>query len=115
MNYRIKSRIWIESSQGVFLGEGRIQLLKGIIKEGSLNKAAKELRMSYKKALKLVDAINESAAEAVVIAATGGAGGGGSIVTPYGKKMIETFDKINVNCWKYLDEQLAIHTPTINS
>ena len=59
MNYKIKSRIWIEVGNNVLLGEGRVRLLKAIEKTGSLSKAAKSLKMSYKKAWILVDAVNQ--------------------------------------------------------
>ncbi|QLG44634.1 winged helix-turn-helix domain-containing protein [Costertonia aggregata] len=106
MEYKIKSRIWIEVDDKVLLGEGRVQLLKAIRNLGSLSKAAKELNMSYKKAWMLVDSINKSAKEPVVISTTGGKNGGGAIVTPYGSSLIKAFEKINKNCWKYLDEQV---------
>ncbi len=109
MAYQIKSRIWIESDENVFLGEGRIQLLRAIAKEGSLSKAAKSLKMSYKKAWKLIDAMNTSAPEPLVITTSGGNGGGGSQITPYGHKMIATFEQINQNCWDFLDQELAKH------
>jgi len=109
VSYQIKSRIWIESNDGVFLGEGRIRLLRAIAKEGSLNKAAKSLKMSYKKAWKLIDTINKAAPEPLVLTTSGGNGGGGSQITPYGHKMIVTFEQINQNCWKFLDQQLAKH------
>ncbi len=38
---KIKSKIWIESEEGVLISEGRVQLLKLIDETGSLNKAAK--------------------------------------------------------------------------
>ena len=50
MNYKIKSRIWIEADGDILLGEGRVALLKAIESTGSLSKAAKSLKMSYKKA-----------------------------------------------------------------
>ena len=46
MNYKIKSRIWIEVGNNVLLGEGRVRLLKAIEKTGSLSKAAKSLKIS---------------------------------------------------------------------
>lgn len=104
--YRIKSRIWLEGTDGVFVGEGRIQLLKAIEQEGSLNKAAKSLRMSYKKAWKLIDSINKNAKFPLVETTTGGTGGGGTIITTYGKEVIDKFEKINQNCWLFLEEQL---------
>ncbi|GGW46168.1 winged helix-turn-helix domain-containing protein [Arenibacter certesii] len=104
--YKIKSRIWIEAGDNVFLGEGRVKLLKAIDEEGSLSKAAKSLGMSYKKAWTLVDAVNKSAKRKVVVKTVGGAQGGGTKITPYGKKLIEAFETINKNCWAFLDQQL---------
>ncbi|AXT55891.1 LysR family transcriptional regulator [Aquimarina sp. MMG015] len=104
--YHIKSRIWIEGEKGVFLGEGRIKILKAIKTEGSLSKAAKSLGMSYKKAWNLVDSINKNASTPVVITNTGGSGGGGTEITEYGLKMINAFENINKNCWDFLDQQL---------
>ncbi|EZH74714.1 molybdenum transporter [Aquimarina atlantica] len=106
MDYVIKSRIWIESEHGVFLGEGRVKLLKAIAQTGSLSKAAGDLGMSYKKAWNLLDSMNKSTKEPLVITSTGGKGGGGANLTPYGEKVIETFDTINQKCWEFLDKEL---------
>ncbi|MEW7290045.1 winged helix-turn-helix domain-containing protein [Aquimarina sp. 2304DJ70-9] len=106
MGYKIKSRIWIESEDGVFLGEGRVRLLKAIAKTGSLSKAASTLEMSYKKAWNLLDSMNKTAQEPLVITSTGGKGGGGASLTIYGEKVIKTFDTINQKCWEFLDHEL---------
>ncbi len=106
MDYKIKSRIWIESEQGVFLGEGRVHLLKAISNTGSLSKAANSLDMSYKKAWNLVNSMNKVSQEPLVTTATGGKGGGGASLTQYGQKVIETFDTINQKCWEFLDNEL---------
>jgi len=106
MSYKIKSRIWIESEDNVFLGEGRIQLLKAIDDTGSLSKAAKSLHISYKKSWQLLNSVNQSAKQPVTINTIGGKGGGGAQLTEYGKLLIKTFDEINKNCWDFLDTQL---------
>ena len=106
MSYKIKSRIWIESDENVFLGEGRVRLLKAIGETGSLSKAAKSLNISYKKAWSLIDAVNKSAKTPVTLNNVGGKGGGGTELTEYGKSLISTFDDINKNCWAFLDQQL---------
>ncbi len=106
MDYKIKSRIWIESEQGVFLGEGRIRLLKAIAQTGSLSKAASALKMSYKKAWNLLDSMNKVSQKPLVITSTGGKGGGGANLTAYGEKVITTFDTINQKCWEFLDNEL---------
>lgn len=106
MNYKIKSRIWIESENSAFLGEGRIYLLKAINETGSLSKAAKSIGISYKKAWQLLDSINKSGKRGVTINTVGGKGGGGSQLTDYGKSLIIAFDTINKNCWAFLDKEL---------
>jgi len=106
MDYKIKSRIWIEADDSILLGEGRVSLLKAIDEEGSLSKAAKSLGMSYKKAWSLIDAVNKRAEKPVTTSSIGGKGGGGAQLTAYGKSLVEAFETINENCWEFLDEQI---------
>jgi molybdate transport system regulatory protein len=106
---KIKSKIWIESEDGIIISEGRIQLLKQIEATGSLNKAAKAMDISYQKAWKLVDASNKASKTPLVETQIGGNKGGGTILTPYGKSLIESFEAINSSCWEFLDEELKKH------
>lgn len=106
MEYKIKSRIWIESNGDTLLGEGRVNLLKAIEETGSLTKAAKSLGMSYKKAWTLIDAVNSRAEKPVITTSIGGKGGGGAILTSHGKYLINAFDTINKNCWAFLENQI---------
>lgn len=106
MNYKIKSKIWIEANGKIMLGEGRVRLLKAIKETGSLSQAAKNLKMSYKKAWGLIDGVNSIADKDVVTKNIGGKSGGGTVLTEYGESLIVTFDKINESCWKHLDKQI---------
>ena len=105
-NYKIRNRIWIDGSKGTFLGNGRIQLLKKINETGSINDAAKELNMSYRKAWSLLDSMNKEAPEPYVLKSTGGQGGGGTEVTEAGKKAIAGFDALNDKCQHFLEKEL---------
>jgi molybdate transport system regulatory protein len=102
--YKIKSRIWIETEEGMFLGNGRIRLLKAIDETGSLNKAAKLIGMSYKKAWNLIDSVNNPAVEEVVSKSIGGKDGGGTHVTPYGKKLISQFEQLNQETITFINQ-----------
>ncbi len=106
MSFKVKSRIWIESETGVFLGEGRVRLLKSIDECGSISEAAKDLEISYKKAWKLVKSMNESSNQEMVMKTKGGSGGGKSELTDYAREAIRFFDSINKSCWKALEEQM---------
>jgi molybdate transport system regulatory protein len=107
MDYKIKSKIWIEANGQILLGEGRVRLLKAIEETGSLSKAAKHLNMSYKKAWGLIDDVNSRAEKPVVTKNIGGKSGGGTVLTEHGKSLVKTFDKINESCWNYLDTQIT--------
>lgn len=106
---KIKSKIWIETNDGILISEGRVQLLKLIDETGSLNKAAKAMNLSYQKAWKLVDASNKASNHPLVETQVGGNKGGGTVLTPYGKSLITTFESINTACWDFLDNQLKKH------
>lgn len=102
---KIKSRIWIEKDGDVFLGYGRIELLKKVSEKNSINAAAKELSMSYKKAWRLINTMNELADQPIITKNIGGKDGGGTTLTPYGLQLIRKFEKLNANCISYLDTQ----------
>ena len=94
MKYEIKSRIWIEANGQTLLGQGRVQLLEAIDKQGSLSSAAKSIGMSYKKAWRLLDEMNKTASTPLVITAVGGKDGGGTQLTKEGQAMVTAFKSI---------------------
>lgn len=107
MEYKIKSRIWIEANGDILLGKGRVNLLKAIEQTGSLSKAAKSMGMSYKKAWTMIDDVNSRAFRPVIKASIGGKGGGGTKLTEYGKSLVNAYDSINNNCSKFLENQMS--------
>jgi molybdate transport system regulatory protein len=102
---QLNSRLWIEKKGIPFLGWGRIHLLETIEDKGSINKAAKALGMSYKRAWQLVNAINDIADEPIVERNAGGAGGGGTRITVRGKQVIQEFKRIDSLCQKVLKKE----------
>jgi len=73
------------------VGPGKIALLERIMETGSISAAGRRLKMSYRRAWLLVDAMNRMFAEPVVIAAMGGVHGGGAEVTEFGRRLVETY------------------------
>ncbi|MDG1427852.1 MAG: LysR family transcriptional regulator [Crocinitomicaceae bacterium] len=104
--YHIKSRIWIHTEQGAYLGEGRVALLVQIKEHGSISRAAKAMNMSYKKAWELVNSMNSNGDEPLVIRKIGGAGGGGSELSAAGKDAIKLFNRIRNKNRENLDAEL---------
>lgn len=104
--FQIKSRIWITTDNGTYLGEGRIALLKEIDKYGSISTAAKMMGMSYKKAWRLVDSMNQLGSEFLVIRKAGGKGGGGTELSDAGRKAVELFTELQQGNYEYLDNKM---------
>lgn len=73
------------------LGPGKADLLDAIARLGSISAAARELRMSYKRAWMLVDEMNRHFREPIVAASFGGAGGGGAHLTPLGREALDRY------------------------
>mgnify|MGYP000430128085 CR=1 FL=1 len=104
--YQLKSRIWITTKSGTYLGEGRIRLLKQIKEHGSISKAAKEMKMSYKKAWELVNSMNNESSSDLVKRKTGGIGGGGAIVSKKGLEAIKLFEELTEECGAFFNEKM---------
>lgn len=103
--YFLKGRIWIESSEGTFLGYGRIVLLERIKEYGSIAEAARSMNMSYKHAWDLVASMNRQSKEPLVITSTGGKGGGGARLTRAGERAIKVFWELYEEFQRFLKEK----------
>src|SRR2546428_13465479 len=62
----------------VAIGPGRADLLGAIARTGSISAAAREMKMSYRRAWLLVEAMNSAFRRPLVETLTGGEGGGGA-------------------------------------
>lgn len=107
-NISIRNRLWLMKDGRSYLGEGRIELMKAIIKHGSISAAARSMSMSYKKAWESVDAMNTLSDDPLIKRTTGGSGGGGTIVTEAGLEAISLYEGINQRCNGFLDEELKM-------
>lgn len=73
------------------MGPGKAALVAAIAKTGSISAAARTMRMSYRRAWQLVEALNASFAEPVVLTAVGGKRGGGAVVTVFGLRLLAQY------------------------
>ena len=87
-------RFRVDLGGGCSIGIGKIELLEGISRSGSLSEAARQMRMSYRRAWLLLADLNASFDQSVAQASTGGRGGGGAVLTPFGELLIAGYRKM---------------------
>ena len=61
----------------IALGPGKVALLEAVDRTGSISGAAREMGMSYRRAWKLIEAMNSDFKSPLVATNAGGSGGGG--------------------------------------
>jgi molybdate transport system regulatory protein len=87
----------------LFIGSQQMRLLNQVLKDGSIHAAAKSLRMSYQHAWHLLDRVNRLSPVPIVVRQKGGKDGGGCNISPYGKKLMEAFEKRELEVIRFLD------------
>ncbi len=110
--FHIRSKIWIEDNQGkVIFGLGRFRILSTIEKCGSINAAAKELKMGYRAIWGKIRTTEEALGYPLLIRNAGGASGGGSALTPLAQSLIKRFrvlhQQVNKQADTFFDEKFA--------
>jgi molybdate transport system regulatory protein len=101
MNSRLKAdgRFWLTLGGKNFLGRGRVELLQRIRETGSISKAAKAMKMSYKAAWDAVDAMNTAWQTPLV-----DSGPAGSRLTEDAERLIAAYRKADARHAAFMEE-----------
>ena len=94
-NYQIKTSFWIDLDGNRCFGKGKMQLLEWIDQTGSINKAAKQMNMSYKKAWTMIAELNQQFSKPMVVTQSGGKEGGGTVLTDDAKQLMKYYTALN--------------------
>ena len=85
--FTVRSKVWIEDEMGnVVFGLGRYRMLDTIRRTGSLNAAAKELRMSYRALWMRIRSSEQRLGKTLVERI-----GNGSQLTPFAQQLMTQF------------------------
>ncbi len=112
-----KARLWIKITlpDGGQLGPGKIALLKALDEHFSIASAARALNMSYSRAWRLVDELNNSFAAPLVETHVGGKQRGGARLTAEGHDLVGRFERLvaaaQAAAAKELDAIGSVSTP----
>lgn len=104
---RFLARMSLDTDVGTALSDTRIRLLEAIEREGSINRAAKTVPLSYKAAWDAIDTINNLAPEPLVTRVSGGRQGGGTRLTDYGRRIVAMYRALEIEYQGALDRLSA--------
>jgi len=100
----VECHISINKNGECFLSPVKTELLKEIIKNGSLRSAAKKLKISYQHAWTMIEEMNRIAPFPLVIKLRGGANGGGTEISNYGITMLNEYKQIEAQVKKLVNQ-----------
>jgi len=101
----IKSKLWIEVDGRPVFGRGRRLLLEAIDKYGSINQAAKEIDISYRKAWGYIKAMEERLGIKLIDRQTGGKNGGGATLTEDARAFLKKYEAMEKGIREIVDER----------
>lgn len=105
MNMEIKSKLWIEINGEPVFGRGRRFLLEAIDKHGSINQAARDINISYRKAWSFIEAMEERLSINLVERHAGGRHGGGTTLTEEARDFINRYRLLEEGIQDIVDER----------
>jgi molybdate transport system regulatory protein len=106
-SFDVNGSLWIEGDGQRFFGPGPVELLELIDETGSISKAAKKMKMSYKKAWEIVSRMNGMSLQPFVITNIGGEDGGGSKISGEAKQMIAWYRGLRERFRLFLEQETA--------
>jgi len=77
-----------------FFGVGLLELLEGIERHGSIQQAARDMELSYVKALKILNRLERELGKTLLIRHRGGASRGSTELTPFARKFAADFAQL---------------------
>jgi len=90
LDFSVRSKIWIEDSKGkVIFGLGRYRILEAIRRLGSMNAAAKELRMSYRAVWMRIRSSEKRIGKILIVRE-----GKGSRLTPFAENLMKQYRRL---------------------
>jgi len=101
----IRSKIWIEVDGEPVFGRGRRFLLEAIDSHGSINRAAQEVDISFRKAWGYIKAMEERLGVQLVERQTGGKNGGGALLTDEARDMLKKYEALEKGIQELVDKR----------
>jgi molybdate transport system regulatory protein len=103
---KVRTKVWIEDDHGkVVFGSGRVRMLEAIRRLGSMNKAAKALKMSYRALWGRIKSTEDRIGARLVTTKAGGGKGSGSMLTLTGKRFLKNYKLLEDSLHQRADKE----------
>ena len=102
---KVRTKVWIDDDHDkVIFGSGRVRMLEAIDRLGSMNKAAKELKMSYRALWGRIKSTEARIGAKMLITRPGGGKGNGSILTHTGNQLLRNYKLLSDSVVEQADQ-----------
>ena len=106
MEISVKVRL-VDRCDDPFMGPGPLSLLERIARDKSINRAAKNMNLSYVKALRMLGRLEKTTGRRFLIRKHGGNERGGSDLTPYARTFMSDYKKLEKRIQDHASSQFA--------
>jgi molybdate transport system regulatory protein len=101
----IRSKLWIEVGGAPVFGRGRRLLLEAIESYGSINQAAREINVSYRKAWSYIKAMEDRLGIKLIERQVGGRHGGGARLTDEARMFLRHYGELERTIQDIVDQK----------
>lgn len=101
----IRSKVWLEIDGKPVFSRGREMLFRGIEEHGSINTAAREMGIPYRRAWGYIKAMEERLGVTLVATRKGGAQGGGAELTDEARELLARYEHVERGLNKLVDKR----------
>lgn len=106
MNVKLKITLTNDQEEE-FMGIGLLWLLREIDACHSIHSAAERVGLSYVKALKILNRLEANLPNKVILRTRGGHQRGGAELTPYGRRFLKHYDRLQKRIKGFAEKQFT--------
>ncbi len=101
--WTVHSKVWLAVNGEPFMGEGRMEILRAIDRNGSILGASAQTGIPYRKIWGAVRHMERCVGYALVVAQRGGAQGGGASLTEAARELMDRFHRLQAGVKETMD------------
>lgn len=91
----VGTKVWLEKEGKPLFGIGKLGLFKAVEGEGSISKASKRMKISFRRAWSHLDDAERNFGTPLLEKHKGGKGGGSSCLTVEAEELLTKFERLN--------------------